>query len=174
MLEPSGQLGAYVATGTRIMYRSTDGRGNPVAVTGAYFEPDNPWPGNGPRPLISFATGPYGLGEQCAPSRLFDQAIHFSQGFDLTFGYEKTLIATMVARGFAVEVTDGVGLGIPDTVPQFLNRIAAGTAVLDAARRSHAATGHVVGSPWAGRVLGLVLGRSSLGIGGRAGAVVRT
>jgi dienelactone hydrolase len=134
VLEPSGQLGSYVATGTRIMYRSTDGRGNPVAVTGTYLEPDNPWPGKGPRPLISFATGPYGLGEQCAPSRLFNQGIHFSQGFDLTFGYEETFVATMVARGFAVVVTDGVGLGIPGQVPQFLNRIAAGTAVLDAAR----------------------------------------
>jgi len=96
-LEPSGQLGAYVATGMRIMYRSTDAQGNPAPVTGTYFEPDNPWPGRGPRPLIAFATGPYGLGEQCAPSRLFNQGIHFSQGFDLTFGYEETFIATMVA-----------------------------------------------------------------------------
>lgn len=134
VLEPSGQLGAYVATGTRIMYRSTDARGNPVAVTGTYFEPDNPWPGDGPRPLIAFATGPYGLGEQCAPSRMFNQGIHFSQGFDLTFGYEEGFIATMVARGFAVVVTDGVGSGIPGRVPQFLNRLAAGTALIDAAR----------------------------------------
>ena len=59
-LEPSGQLGAYVASGTRIMYRSTDARGNPVAVTGTYFEPDNPWPGNGPRPLISLAVATTG------------------------------------------------------------------------------------------------------------------
>ncbi|BBY61909.1 lipase family protein [Mycolicibacterium helvum] len=134
VLEPSGQLGAYVATGTRIMYRSTDARGIPVAVTGTYFEPDNPWPGKGPRPLIAFATGPYGMGEQCAPSRLFNQGIHFSQGFDLTFGYEETFVATMVARGFAVVVTDGVGLGIPGAVPQFGNRIAAGTALIDAGR----------------------------------------
>lgn len=45
VLEPSGQLGAIMATGTRIMYRSTDARGNPVAVTGTYFEPYNDWPG---------------------------------------------------------------------------------------------------------------------------------
>ena len=70
VLEPSGQLGAYVASGTRIMYRSTDARGNPVAVTGTYFEPDNPWPGNGPRPLISLAVATHGQGDQCAPSRL--------------------------------------------------------------------------------------------------------
>jgi hypothetical protein len=52
VLEPSGQLGAIIATGTRIMYRSTDARGNPMAVTGTYFEPDNDWPGQGARPLI--------------------------------------------------------------------------------------------------------------------------
>jgi hypothetical protein len=135
VLEPSGQLGAYVATGTRIMYRGTDSRGNPVAVTGTYFEPDNPWPGKGPRPLISFATGPYGLGEQCAPSRMFSQGIHFSQGFDLMIGWEEGFVATMVARGFAVVVTDGVGMGVHQAAaPQFLNRVAAGTALLDAAR----------------------------------------
>jgi hypothetical protein len=134
VLEPSGQLGSYVATGTRIMYRSTDARGNAVAVTGTYFEPDNAWPGTGSRPLIAFATGPYGMGEQCAPSRMFNQGIHFSQGFDLTFGYEEGFVATMVARGFAVVVTDGVGLGIPGQLPQFLNRLAAGTALIDAAR----------------------------------------
>ena len=50
VLEPSGQLGAIMATGTRIMYRSIDARGNPMAVTGTYFEPFNPWPGAGPRP----------------------------------------------------------------------------------------------------------------------------
>ena len=134
-LEPSGQLGAFVGTGTRIMYRSTDAQGHPVAVTGTYIEPDVPWPGNGPRPLLAYATGPYGAGEQCAPSRLFNQGIHFSQGFDLMFNVEEGLIATMLARGFAIVVTDGVGMGIhgPQS-PQCLNRVAAGTAMIDAAR----------------------------------------
>ncbi len=44
--------------------------------------------------------------------RLMDQGIHFSQGFDLTFNYEETFLATMVARGFAVVVADGVGMGV--------------------------------------------------------------
>ena len=134
-LEPSGQLGAFVGTGTRIMYRSTDAHGKPVAVTGTYIEPDVPWPGNGPRPLLAYATGPYGAGEQCAPSRLFDQGIHFSQGFDLTLNVEEGFIATLLARGYAIVVTDGVGMGIhgPDS-PQWLNRVAAGTALIDAAR----------------------------------------
>lgn len=135
VLEPSGQLGSFVGTGTRIMYRSSDAQGNPVAVTGTYIEPDVPWPGKGPRPLLAYATGPYGMGEQCAPSRLFNQGIHFSQGFDLMFNYEEGFIATLLARGFAIVVTDGVGMGTHGPwSPQFLNRVAAGTALIDAAR----------------------------------------
>lgn len=135
VLEPSGQLGAYMGTGTRIMYRSTDARGNPVAVTGTYIEPSAPWEGRGPRPLLAYATLPYGMGEQCAPSRLFDQGIHFSQGMDLMFNIEEGFVATLLARGFAIVVTDGVGMGVhgPQS-PQFLNRVAAGTALIDAAR----------------------------------------
>lgn len=114
VLEPSGQLGAFVGKGTRIMYRSTDAQGKPVAVTGTYIEPDNPWPGNGPRPLLAYATIPYGMGEQCAPSRMFNQGIHASlqTGFDLMFNIEEGWIATLLARGFAIVVTDGVGAGV--------------------------------------------------------------
>lgn len=137
VLEPSGQLGAFVGTGTRIMYRSTDAQGKPVAVTGTYIEPDVPWPGNGPRPLLAYATAPYGMGEQCAPSRLFNQGIHASlqTGFDLMFNVEEGFIATLLARGFAIVVTDGVGSGVhgPQS-PQFLNRMAGGHALIDAAR----------------------------------------
>lgn len=133
VLEPSGQLGAYVASGTRIMYRSTDNRGGEVAVTGTYFEPDNPWPGDGPRPLIAFATGVYGIGDQCAPSRLFNQGIHYGGGLDLTFGYEEMFVATMVARGFAVMVTDYQGVGTPGIPPSFM-RLNAGHALIDGAR----------------------------------------
>lgn len=135
VLEPSGQLGAFVGSGTRIMYLSTDAQGTPVPVTGTYIESDVPWSGKGPRPLLAYATGPYGVGEQCAPSRLFDQGIHFSQGFDLMFNYEEGFIATLLARGYSIVVTDGVGEGIHSPVsPQFLNRVAAGTALIDAAR----------------------------------------
>lgn len=62
VLEPSGQLGAIMATGTRIMYRSADSRGNPMAVTGTYFEPENDWSGKGPRPLIVYGPGAQGQG----------------------------------------------------------------------------------------------------------------
>ncbi|GFG98490.1 lipase family protein [Mycobacterium timonense] len=133
VLEPSGQLGAIMATGTRIMYRSTDTRGNPIAVTGTYFEPYNDWPGGGPRPLISYAPGTQGQGNQCAPSRMFNQGIHYSGGWDIMFNYEELFVATMVARGFAIVMTDYEGLG---TAPMhtYVGRVAEGQAVLDAAR----------------------------------------
>lgn len=137
VLEPSGQLGSFVGSGTRIMYHSTDATGNRVAVTGTYIEPDNPWPGGGSRPLLAYAVSAYGMGEQCAPSRLFNQGIHASldTGFDLMFNHEEGFIATLLARGYAIVITDGVGMGVHGPVaPQFLNRVAGGTALLDAAR----------------------------------------
>ncbi|ART72928.1 triacylglycerol lipase [Mycobacterium dioxanotrophicus] len=137
VLEPSGQLGAFVGTGTRIMYRSTDAQGQPVAVTGTYIEPDVPWPGIGPRPLLAYAVMGFGMGEQCAPSRMFNQGIHASlqTGFDVMFNLEEGWVATLLARGFAIVITDGVGMGIHDSrSPQFLNRNAGGAALIDAAR----------------------------------------
>lgn len=133
VLEPSGQLGAIMATGTRIMYRSNDSRGNPMAVSGTYFEPYNAWPGAGPRPLIVYGPGTQGLGDQCAPSRQFNQGIHFAPFLDITFNYESMFVSTLVARGFAVVMTDYEGLGTPG-VHSYVNRIAQANAMLDAGR----------------------------------------
>ena len=44
VLEPSGQLGAFEATGTRIMYLSTDTHGRPDVVTGTYASADRTSP----------------------------------------------------------------------------------------------------------------------------------
>lgn len=136
VFEPSGRVD-FRGTGTRIMYRSTEAQGHPVAVTGTYIEPDNPWPGEGPRPLIAYAALPTGMGEQCAPSKLINQGIHAStsSGFDVMINLDQGFIGTLVARGFAVVVTDGVGMGVHgQNSPQFVNRVAAGTALIDAAR----------------------------------------
>jgi hypothetical protein len=132
-IEPSGQLGSWVAHATRIMYMSTDARSKPVAETGTYLEPNDPWPGPGPRPLIAYAASPLGLGDHCAESRLLDQGVHFSSGQDLMLNLDEGFLATMVARGFAVVVSDGTGIGTPGPAP-FLIRDAAGPPLLDAAR----------------------------------------
>lgn len=134
VLEPSGQFGAIMATGTRIMYRSTDARGNPDVVTGTYFEPFNDWPGRGPRPLIVYGPGTQGQGDQCAPSRQFNQGIHWSPFLDIAFNYEELFVTTMVARGFAIVMTDYEGLGTIGTVHTYVNRLSEGHAMLDAAR----------------------------------------
>lgn len=133
VLEPSGELGAIMATGTRIMYRSIDSRGNPMAVTGTYFEPYNDWPGAGPRPLIVYGPGTQGIADQCAPSRQFNQGIHFAPFLDVAFNYEAMFVATLVARGFAIVMTDYQGLGTPG-VHTYVNRIAEADAMLDAGR----------------------------------------
>jgi triacylglycerol lipase len=136
VFEPSGRVW-FRGTGTRIMYHSTDAQGRPVAVTGTYIEPDNPWPGNGPRPLIAYGAIPTGMGEQCAVSKMLNQGIHASTatGFDVMINFDQGFIGTLVARGFAVVITDGVGFGVVGPMePQFLNRVAEGTALLDATR----------------------------------------
>lgn len=123
VLEPSGQLGAIVATGTRNMSRSIDARGNPMAVTGTYSEPDDDWPGRGPRPLIVYGPGTQGQGDQCAPTRQFNQGIHFAPYLDIAFNYEQLFVATMVASGFAIVMTDYQGLGTPG-LHTYVNRVA--------------------------------------------------
>ena len=63
------------------MYRSTDAQGKPVAVTGTYIEPDVPWPGNGPRPLLAYATGPFRGGRAVRAVTVVQPGHSFLPGF---------------------------------------------------------------------------------------------
>lgn len=134
VLEPSGRLGVIEATGTRVMYRSTDAHGRPNVVTGTYFEPFAPWPGQGPRPLIVYGPGTQGQGDQCAPSRQFNQGIHWSPYLDIMVNYEMGFVETLVRRGFAILMTDYEGLGTIGVTHTYVNRLSQGHAMLDAAR----------------------------------------
>lgn len=132
-LDPAAH-GKYSGTGTRIMYRSTDGRGQPLAVSGTYIEPDRPWPGAGPRPLIAFAPWGQGLGDQCAISRLLSEGgLHYGGFLDFVFYFEAGFIATMLDRGFALVITDYQGTGTYGP-PTAGIRIPTAHAVIDAAR----------------------------------------
>lgn len=117
---------------TRIMYRSNDANGLPVAVTGTYIEPSKAWPGTGPRPLVSFAEGTQGQGDQCAPSRTLASPLSVSGG-SLAVGYEVPGIYGFLNKGIAVVVTDYIGLGTPDRTHTYVDRKDMGQAVLDAA-----------------------------------------
>ena len=158
ILEPAGVAGNYNATGTRVMYRSTDARGNPDVVTGTYFEPYNAWRAGTATALIVIRPGTQGQGP-VRPSRQFNQGIHWSPNADLMVNYEEPSSNTMVARGFAVLMTDYEGLGTIGVMHTYVNP--APKARRHARRRNGrpatAGTSLDPGRP--GGVLGLLAGR---------------
>ncbi|MFI9203761.1 lipase family protein [Streptomyces sp. NPDC053048] len=105
----------------RITYRSTTAKGAPNVVSGTVIVPQDGR--TGPRPLVTYAVGTVGLGDQCAPSA----------GFPLGTTLEANLIQQLTLRGWAVAVTDYEGLGTPGDHTYAVGR-AEGHAVLDAAR----------------------------------------
>ncbi len=107
----------------RVMYRSVNSSGAPIAVTGTVLVPDAAWTGSGPRPLVSYAAGTQGQGDQCAPSRAM------ATGEE----YEGIFIAGLLARGYSVAVTDYEGLGTAGS-HTYMARESQAHAVLDAAR----------------------------------------
>ncbi|MFI2365274.1 lipase family protein [Promicromonospora sp. NPDC019610] len=82
-----------------VMYHSTNATGQDIPVTGRVLVPTTPWRGEGPRPIVSVASGTRGVGDTCAPSRWLD--------------YERPFIEPMLLAGWAVVVTDYEGLGTP-------------------------------------------------------------
>lgn len=119
------------ATATRLMYTSTDRHGTSIAVTGQLVVPNKAWSGTGPRPLIGYAVGTQGLGDQCAPSRLSDGG-----GLE----YENVFLAGLLAKGYAVVVTDYQGLGTPG-LHTYMSREVQGRAVLDSVRAARNVSG---------------------------------
>jgi pimeloyl-ACP methyl ester carboxylesterase len=107
----------------RVMYRSTDGFGQPIAMTGTVITPKTPWLGKGERPVIGYAPGTQGLADTCAPSR------QLANGTE----YEGLFISGLLARGYAVTMTDYEGLGTPGT-HTYVNRAVSGNATLDSVR----------------------------------------
>ncbi|MYW64368.1 triacylglycerol lipase [Streptomyces sp. SID8379] len=132
-------------TATRLMYRSTDSTGQPVAVTGAYIEPSAAWKESGPRPLVAVASGTMGQGDQCAPSFALQHPLTLN-GDTVSVGYEALAIYRILATGAAVVITDYVGLGATDRLHTYVNRLDQGHALLDAARAARAVPGASVGA----------------------------
>ncbi|MFJ3145878.1 lipase family protein [Streptomyces halstedii] len=127
-------------TATRLMYKSTDSAGQPVAVTGAYIEPSARWKGSGPRPLVALASGTMGQGDQCAPSLALQHPLTIGEG-TLSIGYDNLAVYRFLAQGAAVVVTDYVGLGTTDRLHTYVNRVDEGHALLDAVRAARGVAG---------------------------------
>ncbi|EID54466.1 lipase family protein [Saccharomonospora xinjiangensis] len=107
----------------RLMYRSSDTHGEANAVTGTLLVPEAEWRGDGARPLVSYAPGTQGVGDDCAPSKKLALGLE----------YEGPFITGLLALGYAVVVTDYEGLGTPG-MHTYVNRASEAHAVLDAAK----------------------------------------
>jgi fermentation-respiration switch protein FrsA (DUF1100 family) len=116
----------------RVLYRSTSAIGEPTAVSGIVLVPSGPIGMIGPRgrrvrPLVGYAIGTHGIGDAAAPSRLLTRGREWEAG----------LMAMLLARGWAVAVTDYQGLGTPGDHTYMVGR-ALGPNVLDAMRAARA------------------------------------
>lgn len=135
-----GLSGTLPGTATRLMYKSTDSNGQPVAVTGAYIEPSADWTGDGPRPLVAVAPGTVGQGDQCAASMGLEHPLAINSE-TVSIGYEDLAIYRLLAKGVAVVVTDYVGMGATDRLHTYVNRVDEAHAVLDAVRAARSVGG---------------------------------
>ncbi|MBB2947788.1 dienelactone hydrolase [Actinoplanes lutulentus] len=139
-----GITGTLPGSATRIMYKSTDAGGGPVAVTGAYIEPAAAWRGSGSRPLVVLAPGTMGQGDQCSTSLALEKGLILGIGQErstVSIGYEILAIYRLLAKGIAVVQTDYPGLGTTDRLHTYVGRVDSGHAVLDAARAAKKLTG---------------------------------
>lgn len=114
---------SLVRDSVRVLYKTTNRAGEAIAVSGTVMVPKTRWIGFGKRPVIGFAAGTQGMADRCAPSR------QFSEGLE----YEAIAIEGLLARGYAVAMTDYEGLGTAG-IHTYMDRVSQGRAVLDAVR----------------------------------------
>ncbi|MGY0235679.1 lipase family protein [Longispora urticae] len=109
------------ATAWQLLYRSTSATGQPNTVSGTVLVPRRGYQGT--RPIVGYAVGTHGMGDQCAPSRRIATGL---EG-------ESNIMRMFLDRGFAVAVTDYEGLGTPGDHTYVAGR-SAGHALLDVVR----------------------------------------
>ncbi len=153
-LDPVNRTQAAGITSWQVLYRSTNATGGANAVSGTVLVPEARWTGLGQRPLVVYAPGTRGVGDDCAPSYTL------AHGAD----YEMLFIKALLDQGWAVTITDYEGLGTPGQHTYVVGQ-SEGRAMIDAARavappRRHRA---VVDDP--GRLLRLLPGRRRRRVG---------
>ncbi|MDV6261983.1 lipase family protein [Rhodococcoides yunnanense] len=119
--EPVPQLDVLGSHTERILYRSADPRDRAVAVAGLLITPTRAWSGPGPRPVIAYAPGSYGIADRCSGSS------------ELGLTTTMPALLPLLAQGYQVVTTDYQGLGTPGEY-EFLGRVASARALLDSAR----------------------------------------
>ena len=110
-----------------ILYRSSDNKGLPIAMSGTVLIPRAS--SAGPRPIVVLTPGARGIADKCAPSKQYQLSTASPEMPD----YEIPVVAQLLARGIAVAVTDYQGAGTPGLTSSFVGR-PQGYAGLDAVR----------------------------------------
>src|SRR5690606_19749524 len=100
----------------------TSATGAADIVSGTLLVPRSAYSG-GARPIVGYAVGTHGLGDQCAPSAAM------ARGAEA----ELAIIGLMLLKGWAVAVTDYEGLGTPGD-HTYMVGASQGHAVLDSIR----------------------------------------
>ena len=126
---PTSLSGVSNVTALAIQYRTRSATNAPIAVTGSVYVPTAAWAGPGPRPIVSVAQGTQGLGDQCAPSKSLVSGIN----------YELPYVQALLAKGWAVAITDYEGLGMPGTHTYIVADVAA-RAQIDIVRAAQKVT----------------------------------
>ncbi|PXX61680.1 secretory lipase [Nocardia tenerifensis] len=138
---PPGAQGGWPVAARQVMYTSRTQNGEPVAVSGTYLEPTQPWLGSGPRPTVVIAPGTAGQGDQCAVSVAFSTGLAVrTDPLSVSANQEAISAAAWGGLGARVFVTDYIGLGTPG-IHTYVNRVESAHAVLDAARAADALAG---------------------------------
>ncbi|MEO3871383.1 lipase family protein [Nonomuraea sp. B12E4] len=146
-----GRLLEVPVNAWRLLYHSTSATGALNTVSGTLLVPKGRYL-LGPRPIIGYAVGSHGLGDQCAPS------VSMSQGREA----ELALVSLFLLKGFAVAVTDYEGLGTPGP-HTYMAGISQGHAVLDSIRAATRVSGADLSTRAPVAVMGYSQGGASAG-----------
>lgn len=107
----------------RVLYATVDQHDRPAVSTGAVFLPPGPAPEGG-FPVVAWAHGTVGLGDDCTPS-----ALPRSERDD-------EYLSHWLGEGYAVVASDYVGLGTPGLM-SYLNSLATAHGVVDSVIAAH-------------------------------------
>ncbi|MDV6259799.1 lipase family protein [Rhodococcoides yunnanense] len=110
----------------RFLYSSTDNTGAATLSTAAVFVPSGVAPAGG-WPVMAWAHGTVGIGDDCAPS---------GHSLNPGFSEETDFLNSFLDRGYAIVATDYAGAGTPGT-QKYLNATSEGRNVIDSVRAVH-------------------------------------
>lgn len=123
---PAAAAMPNAAATARLFYRTTTVAEAPATASAAIYFPEGTAPEGG-WPVIAWAHGTVGLGDQCA----------YSVGGPAAVERDRAYLGTWLREGYAVVAADYAGLGVPGEHPYLNGRVAAHN-VVDAVAAAHA------------------------------------